>query len=152
MSRRQARGSDCTGDLFDAPQQPKKWQPGSMDFRATVCETLADMLASAHKAGMDRHAVAAEASRMTGKDVTKNMLDGYTAPAREEFNCPQWLTPVLEVVCASTALASWHVHVHGGRFLVGAETIDAEIGRMMREQETAAARLRQLKELRRRIG
>lgn len=151
MSRRN-RGYDYNGDLFDPQPQPKKWQPGSMDFRTAVCETLADMLDSARKAGMDRHAVAAEASRLTGKDVTKNMLDAYTAPARDDFNCPQWLTPVLEVVCASTALASWHAHVHGGRLLVGAETLDAEIGRMMREQETAAARLRQLKEMRRRIG
>ena len=150
MSRR-ARGHAGIGDLFETPQPPK-WQPGSMDFRAEVCESLTGMLADAHKAGMDRHEVAARASRLTGKDVTKNMLDGYTAPAREEFNCPLWLSPVLEVVCASTSLATWHGQKHGGRLLVGAETLDAEIGRLMSERETADQRLRQLKDLRRRYG
>jgi hypothetical protein len=83
--------------------------------------------------------------------VTKNMLDGYTAPGREEFNCPLWLAPVLEVVCSSTSLCAWHAGVHGGRMLVGAETLDAEIGRVMREREQADALLRDLKEMRRRI-
>lgn len=140
----------ASGDLFEIPQ-PVGTAPGSLDFRPVVSELISTMLAVAHNAGMDRHEVAARASRLTGKDVTKNMLDGYTAPAREEFNCPLWLAPVLEIVCSSTPLASWHVGVHGGRMSVGAETLDAEIGRIMRERELADARLRTLKELRRSV-
>lgn len=149
MSRLSAKGSGC-GDLFAIPQ-PSAPVPGSMDYRASVSELVSTMLAEAHRAGLDRHEVAARASRLTGKDVTKNMLDGYTAPAREEFNLPLWLAPVLEIVCAGTPLASWHAGVHGGRLLVGAETLDAEIGRLMREREQADTRLRDLKELRRRV-
>lgn len=140
----------ASGDLFEIPQ-PATPTPGSLDFRATVSELISTMLAEAHRAGMDRHEVAARASRLSGKDVTKNMLDGYTAPAREEFNCPLWLAPVLEIVCSSTSLANWHASVHGGRLSVGAETLDAEIGRVMRERELADARLRDLKDLRRRV-
>jgi len=140
----------ASGDLFEIPQ-PVAPMPGSLDFRVLVSELIATMLADAHKAGLDRHEVAARASRLTGKDVTKNMLDGYTAPAREEFNCPLWLAPVLEIVCCSTVLASWHASVHGGRVSVGAETLDSEIGRVMRERELADARLRELKDLRRRV-
>lgn len=146
---RHAKGAG-TGDLFAIPQ-PSAPVPGSMDYRASVSELVSMMLAEAHRAGLDRHEVAARASRLTGKDVTKNMLDGYTAPAREEFNLPLWLAPVLEIVCAGTPLASWHAGVHGGRLLVGAETLDAEIGRLMREREQADTRLRDLKELRRRV-
>lgn len=137
-------------DLFEIPQ-PVATGPGSLDFRAVVSELISRMLAEAHTADIDRHEVAARASRLTGKDITKNMLDGYTAPAREEFNCPLWLAPVLEIVCCSTPLANWHVGVHGGRMSVGAETLDAEIGRIMRERELADARLRDLKDLRRRV-
>lgn len=149
MTRR-AVGAAFSGDLFEIPQAVAP-MPGSLDFRAQVSELIAVLLADAHKAGLDRHEVAARASRLTGKDVTKNMLDGYTAPAREEFNCPLWLAPVLEIVCCSTALASWHAGVHGGRVSVGAETLDSEIGRVMRERELADARLRELKDLRRRV-
>lgn len=148
--RRGVRGNAFNGDLFDIPPAPR-FLPGSMDFRTTVCELLTNLLADAHKAGMDRHEVAAQASRLTGKDVTKNMIDGYTSPAREEFNCPLWLGPVLEVVCKGTPLTSWQASVHGGRILVGAETIDAEIGRLLNEREAADARLKDLKELRRRV-
>lgn len=145
MSRRRGTG---TADLFEVPQ-PTAPVPGSMNFRAPVSELVSEMLSQAHQAGMDRHEVAAKASRLTGRDVTKNMLDGYTSPARDEFNLPLWLAPVLEVVCCSTPLASWHAGVHGGRLVVGAETLDAEIGRVMREREQADARLKQLKDLRR---
>lgn len=136
-------------DLFDIPQRPAP-QPGSMDFRASVSEQVSNMLAVAHQAGLDRHEVASRASRLTGRDVTKNMLDGYTSPAREEFNIPLWLAPPLEVVCSSTLLASWYAGVHGGKMLVGAETLDAEIGRLTREMEQSSEKLRTLKELRRR--
>lgn len=140
----------ASGDLFEIPRAVTPL-PGSLDFRPVVSELISTMLAEAHKAGLDRHEVAARASRITGKDVTKNMLDGYTAPAREEFNCPLWLSPVLEIVCCSTALANWHAGVHGGRLSVGAETLDAEIGRVMRERDVADSRLRDLNELRRRV-
>lgn len=149
MTRR-AVGAAFSRDLFEIPQ-PVAPMPGSMDFRGTVSELISLMLAEAHRAGMDRHEVAARASRLSGKDVTKNMLDGYTAPGREEFNCPLWLSPVLEIVCESTSLAAWHAGVHGGRLSVGAETLDAEIGRLMRERELTDTRLREMKDLRRRV-
>ncbi len=47
--------------------------------------------------------------------------------------------------------AAWAAGVRGGQLLVGADTIDAEIGRIERERDTAAERLRQLKDLRRRV-
>ena len=137
-------------DLFEIPLRPTP-QPGSMDFRATVSEQVGNMLAIAHSIGLDRHEVASRASRLTGRDVTKNMLDGYTSPAREEFNAPLWLAPALEHVCSSTLLATWYASVHGGRMLVGAETLDAEIGRLTREQEQKTRQLRDLKEMRRRF-
>ena len=136
-------------DLFDIPQRPTP-QPGSMDLRAPVSELVSNMLGAAHSIGLDRHEIAARASRLSGRDVTKNMLDAYTSPAREEFNLPFWLAPALEHVCASTSLATWYAGVHGGRMLFGAETLDAEIGRLMREREQSDKTLRDLKELRRR--
>lgn len=142
-------GTPANLDLFDIPQRPVP-QPGSMDYRACVSEQVGNMLAVAHSIGLDRHEVASRASRLTGRDVTKNMLDGYTSPAREEFNLPLWLAPCLEHVCSSTLLVGWYAGVHGGKVLVGAETLDAEIGRLTREMEQSNEKLRNLKELRRR--
>ena len=71
-----------------------------------------------------RHEVAARASRLTGQNVSKAMLDGYTAPSRGTFNIPLWVAPVLEVICGGTLLAEWQAQVIGGQLLLGAETLD----------------------------
>ncbi|WP_368565539.1 hypothetical protein [Pseudoxanthomonas sp. UTMC 1351] len=152
MSRRaRAISPDSfTGDLFSIPRAAALIE-GSMDYRRPVSALVSQMLADATASGIDRYEVASRASRLTGKDVSKAMLDGYTAESREEFNVPLWVAPVLETVCSSTLLTQWNAGVRGGRFLVGAETLDAEIGRVSREMDSAAAQLKQLRDLRRRV-
>lgn len=151
MSRRQSvpRADSLTGDLFAIPR-PAAPIEGSMDYRRIVSNLISQMLADAAASGIDRYEVASRASRLSGKDVSKAMLDGYTAESREEFNAPLWLSPVLETVCSSTVLTDWNADVRGGRFLVGAETLDAEIGRLSQQIDSAHAQLKQLRDLRRR--
>ena len=148
MTRRRADTS--TRDLFAIPR-PAPMVAGTMDFRAQVTHLMGDMLKNAAAAGLDRYEVAAQASRLAGRDVSKAMLDGYTAESREEFNAPLWLAPVLEVVCKSTALAEWHGSVVGGQLMLGALAIDAEIGRLESERLRAVDDLKKLRELRRRV-
>lgn len=148
--KRKARSDALTGDMFAVPR-PAAQVPGSMDFRQPVTLIVGDMLKDAHAAGLDRFEVAARASRLAGRDVSKAMLDGYTAESREEFNCPLWLAPVLEIVCSSTRLAEWHGAVVGGQLLLGAATLDAEIGRLERERQLTCEQIKALKSLSRRI-
>lgn len=143
------RRDRASGDLFAGIPQPPPPVPASMDYRQRVSALIGDMLADARAAGLDRYEVASRASRLAGRDISKAMLDGYTAESREEFNVPLWVAPVLETVCSSRVLADWHATALGGRILFGAATLDAEIGRIEREREVATDRLRQLKELRR---
>ncbi len=145
---RRPQVTTITGDLFEIPK-PAAQLPGTMDYRRQVSHIASKMLSDAAAAGLDRWQVAALASRLADKDVSKAMLDGYTAESREEFNCPLWLAPVLESVCDSTLFTGWMAGVRGGRFLVGAATIDAEVGRLERERDQTNERLRQLRELQR---
>ena len=144
MSRRR---DQITGDLFLVPTAAAPIA-GSMDFRKQVSNRVSEMLAAAAAAGIDRYEVVARASRLAGRDISKATLDGYTAESREEFNIPFWLVAVLETVCSSTALTEWLASVRGGRLVVGAATIDAEIGRLAHELEQTSDRMRSLKALR----
>lgn len=148
--KRRARSDALTGDMFALPR-PAAPVPGSMDFRQPVSLLVGDMLKDAHAAGIDRYEVATRASRLAGRDVSKNMLDGYTAESREEFNCPLWLAPVLEIVCSSARLGEWHGSVLGGQLLLGADTLNAEIGRLERVRQQAGEEIRALKDMARRV-
>ncbi len=145
------RRDELTRDLFAVPA-PVPARPDVMaSYRAEVSELVSEMLAEAHAANpdRDRYAVAMQMSRLTGRDVSKNMLDGYSSPAREEFNIPFYLGPALEVACDSYRLGNWYAGVRGGQLLIGADTLNAEIGRLGAMQEQLSTKLRDLKRLQR---
>ena len=131
-----------TGDLFAVPQ-PAAPVPGALDYRATVAHLLADMLRTS---GQDRYGIAAAASRLAGKDVSKYMLDAYTSESREEFNLPAWLVPSLEAACESHAISAWLAGVRGGRLLIGREALNAELGRLERQRDEAGQQIRALRD------
>ena len=130
-------------DLFPVPS-PASDLPGQMDYRTQVAHLVSEVLRGAT---CDRFDVAARMSRLTGKDVSKNMLDAYASDAREDHNLPFYLVPALEVVCESHALTAWMSDVRGGKLLIGREALTAELGRLERDRDNAGKRIRQLKTL-----
>jgi len=137
-----ARRRDAlTGDLFAIPEAHVQ-APAAYDFRENIAELVADMLR--HAEG-DRFDIAARVSRLTGKEVSKWMLDAYTSPAREEFNLPFWLAAAIEVACESHTLTNWLTTIRGGRLLVGRQALDAELGKLQRVHDETSRRIRDLK-------
>jgi hypothetical protein len=132
---------DRTLDLFEVPQ-PAAPLPGAMDYRSTVCGIVAQMLKDADD---DRYEIAARCSRLTGKDVSKYMLDAYTSEAREEFNAPGWLLPAVEAACNSHLYTNWIVSVRGGRLLIGREALTADLGRLERQKTETEQLIKKLK-------
>lgn len=152
MSR---RSDGLTGELFAGNQipRPAPLELGSMDYRTQVAVLFAEMLKEAerHDPDLDRPMIALQISRLTGKDVSKAMLDGYTAESRDTFNVPLWLAPAAEAVCNSTALSSWFAALRGARLVLGPAALDAEIGRLQNEVSESQDRLRELRALRRSV-
>lgn len=130
-----------TLDLFEVPQ-PADPIPGAYDYRGVVSNLFSEML---RQAPGDRYAIAAEASRAVGKDISKWMLDAYSAESREEFNVPLWAVPAIEAACQSHDLTNWLVGVRGGRLLVGREALNAELGKYERIRDEAGRVVRALK-------
>lgn len=119
-----------THDLFEIPSAPMP-AGGSLNFDAQVCATLADALRDCKK---DRYQVAAEMSRLLGREVSKNMLDAYTAESRDAYNFPLNYLAAFEVATESLALTLLIAKLRGCRMLVGEEAVLAELGKVEREE------------------
>lgn len=129
--------------LFEIPEPPSR-EAGSQCYRAAVCQLVGQALKETPK---DRYQVAADMSRLSGREVSKYMLDAYAAEGREEFNLPAYLIPSLEIAAESHLLTNWLASARGGRFLIGAEALNAELGRLERVRDEAAQRIRSLKKV-----
>jgi hypothetical protein len=136
-----ARRDDLTLDLFTVPQ-PAPSHPGSLDYRSQVSAMLSDEL---RKADGDRFDIAAKMSRLTGREVSKYMLDAYCAESREDFNIPFYLVPAVEVACETTAFSAWLAMVRGGRMSIGRDALAAELGKLDRQRDEINRKARALR-------
>lgn len=136
---------DKTLDIFEIPQ-PVSAMPGHGNYSVQVSELVSDVLKSTD---LDRYEVAARMSRLSGDDVSKNILDAWSSPARLDHNLPLYRVALLEEVCESHLLTDWLVRLRGGRVAYGREALDAELGRLER---VAADATRKARELKRRLG
>ncbi len=136
------RRDHLTGELFNVPR-PVPALPGSMDYRSVVAHLLSEAL---QRAGSNRFELAGRISALVGKDVSKWMLDGYTAEAREEFNLPFYLVPAIESACCTHAMTEWLASVRGARVLIGEEALHHDLSRLQEIRETADAAIKALKQ------
>lgn len=145
--------STFSGDLFAEIPRPAPSTPASMDHRTQVAHLVSEALDGARRIDpdADRYAVAAQVSRLVGKEVSKSMLDGYTAESRDAFNVPFYMIPALETACGTTALTEWLCGLRGGVLVLGPAAIDAEIGRLQNDIDSRRDVIRELKDLRRRV-
>lgn len=134
---------DRTLDIFDVPQ-PVLAIPGHGNYAAQVSELVGELLKATD---LDRYEIAARMSRLSGDDVSKNMLDAWASPARADHNLPFYRAALLEEVCASHLLTNWLVTQRGGRVAYGREALDAELGRLERVAADASRRARELKKI-----
>lgn len=134
---------DKTLDIFEVPQ-PVLTVPGNGNYAVQVSELVGEILKGSE---LDRYEIAARMSRLSGDDVSKNMLDAWSSPARSDHNLPLYRAALLEEVCASHVLTNWLVNLRGGRVAYGREALDAELGRLERVAADASRKARELKRL-----
>jgi hypothetical protein len=134
---------DRTLDIFEVPQ-PVLAVPGCGNYAVQVSELVGELLKGSE---LDRYEIAARMSRLSGDDVSKNMLDAWASPARVDHNLPLYRTALLEEVCASHVLTNWQVHLRGGRVAYGREALDAELGRLERVAADASRKAREIKRM-----
>ena len=103
-----------TLDLFEVPQ-PAAPIDASMDYRQEVAALVSKVLKEADD---DRHDVAARMSRLSGREVSKYMLDAWSSESRESYNMPFCEAALLETACHTHELTNWLTGKRGGVLLM----------------------------------
>lgn len=132
-----------TDDMFLIPQ-PEHPIDGSADYAFQVSHLVSEML---RNSVIDRYEIITQISRLTGREVSKNMLDAWSSSARSDHNLPMCLVPVLEEVCGSHLITDWLVHKRGGRVAYGKETLNAKLGIALLKKQRAEAEYKQLQKI-----
>lgn len=126
--------------FFDVPAEPVA-DTGGLDIAEPIRELLSEMLAKASARGLDRHDVAAAISRLTDREISKHMLDRYSAIATEQWRLPLEVLPALTKATGDFRLLELIADRCGCRVLRGEEAILAEIGALMLQQNATSSRL-----------
>ncbi|MDX9820645.1 MAG: hypothetical protein RBT20_01825 [Syntrophales bacterium] len=153
MTKRKQIIDTSQSSLFDLIQEQNSApspHPGSMDIDKAFREGISAALKACP---LSRYQVAARMSELVGQDVTKTMIDSWTAESKEQHRFPAVFLPAFcEVVGCSEPLKMLGRLV-GVFVLPGPEVLRAEIRRIeeeiLRKQGEKKKRLMFLKEMER---
>lgn len=148
MSRRRAHRGDrderqmSFEEYFVVPT-PTEVRPGSIagldvELRQALSRSLKDQ-------PLSRYEVAAKMSEMLGDDISKNMLDAYTAESRETHQISVVRLVAMILATRDYDLLALVAEKVGCRLLVGEEALAAEMGFIDQEIEDLRARRADLK-------
>jgi hypothetical protein len=126
--------------FFDIPAAMRP-ESGGLDIAVAVRETLALLLADAARHGHDRFDVATQVSRLSGRDMTKNMLDRYTSDGGE-WRFPLEALPALTQATGDYRLLELAAEKCGCRLTRGNESVLLEIAALEMHERATQARLK----------
>lgn len=129
--------------MFEIPA-PASRMYGELALGAQVASRIAELLKSSP---LSRTDVAARMSELTGADINKASLDSWTAESRHGWRFPLEYLPALEVAVDSHALTQWIGVIRGCKVMVGREALDAEMGKIKKQQLELARREKALKKI-----
>lgn len=114
------------------------------EVRKEVCRILANAIKHSKFRG-DRKALAKAMALVSGKPVTKYVVDGWTSINRPKFNIPLYLVSAFEQVCETRALSDYLARLGGGRMISGKEILMLEYGQAVRDLDRIDDQIRALK-------
>lgn len=145
-------------NLFDIIQQVSERQksislsndiPGRLNISATLRELVSHGLKHPH---LNRYGVAAEMSKLLGKEITKSMLDRWSAESKENHRFPlDYLNAFIEVTGDKTILRLI-CEKAGGYFIEGEDALLTELGRIEKQKEEIAKKEKLIRQTLEQLG
>ncbi len=134
-----------TADMFmDVPKAPSKGA-GSLSCRAQIAAIMSDVLADCATQKIDRYDVAANMSRMLGRDISKYMLDAYTSESREDHTPPLDTAIAFDLATGGISLLKFYAELLGCRVMIGRDVLLTELGRVTQMKKELAEQEREIK-------
>jgi hypothetical protein len=138
-----ARRDLHTRELFEVPSAPLPTE-GSLNYQVEVCAAMSQVLKASP---LTRYQVAARMSELLGVEISKYMLDSWTAESREAHRFPFEFAVAFEIATDSYALSELHARKRGARFLIGKENLLVELGRIGQARAALIEREKAIKNL-----
>lgn len=135
-----AKRDTRTRSLFDELPPAPASAPGSLSCRAEIAHAMSEALK-----GHDRYDIAAKMSRLLGRDISKHMLDAYTAESREDHIPPFDTAIAFDLATGANTLTTFAAQKIGAKLAVGQEALDAKLGQLERIRDEATKQIKQLK-------
>lgn len=125
-----------TIDMFDIPRAPAPTS-GSLDYSVELAHVLSEALKQSPKS---RYEIAARMSELVGHEITKTMLDSWTAESKPAWRFPFEYAAAFEAASESTCLQQLLGRKRGSRILEGDEALLVELGRLDRDEQAVKQR------------
>lgn len=129
-----------TGDLFEVPQAVAPIA-GVLSCRAQIANVMSDALK-----GCDRYQVAMQMSKLLGRDISKHMLDAYTAESREEHMPPIDTAIAFDMATEGMSILNFYAQMLGARLVVGRENLNWQLGKLEHMREELAKQIKQVRQ------
>lgn len=135
-------GDGFTGELFTSVPQPAELDSPAIDLKVSIARAMSDAL---RKCEADRYEIAARISRTLGRDISKGMLDAYTAPSKDTHIPNLAFCIAFDAATRQNELLNLYAKLRGARALMGEDALRAELGRLEVQHEEIGKQRRALK-------
>jgi hypothetical protein len=133
-----------TGDLFARIPKATPLNAGAWRFRIEIAHAMGEAIKTCEK---DRYQIAADMSRLLGREITVNTLDKYTSEASED-HLPNIETAIaFDAATGQLAIVSLFAEKLGCRVLPGEQVLLAELGKLEQMKGDISRRERAIKKV-----
>jgi len=122
----------------------QKDTPGRLNIDATLREMVSEAL---KKTRLSRYEVAAEMSRLIGREITKSQIDSWSAESKENHRFP---LAYLNAFCEATgdkSIVRLIAEKAGGFFIEGEDALYTELGRIEKLKKELQDKERLIKQM-----
>ncbi|PLX96694.1 MAG: hypothetical protein C0622_14190 [Desulfuromonas sp.] len=125
--------------LQQAQERPEPDDEGSLNIHGRLCRALTR---SINSSGLSRWEVAGRMSHLLGTEITKFMLDGYTAESKDGHRMPAEFVPAFCQVTGSREPLAIMAEAAGMFTLPGPDALRAEIQKLSEQERKLKAEKR----------